>query len=112
MVTAFQNVADALRALQTDADAVRVATLADQAAGQTLVITRRQLNLGQVSYLLLLTAEQADLQARLTLVQSQALRLSDTAGLFQALGGGWWNRSDSKVRDPHGDDPISLVGLR
>ncbi len=112
VVTAFQNVADALRALQTDADAVRVATLADQAAGQTLVITRRQLGLGQVSYLLLLSAEQADLQARLTLVQSQALRLSDTAGLFQALGGGWWNRNDSKVRDPHGNDPITLVGLR
>ncbi len=112
VITAFQNVADALRALQTDADAVRVATLADQAAGQTLVITRRQLSLGQVSYLQLLNAEQADLQARLTLVQSQALRLSDTTGLFQALGGGWWNRNDSKVRDPHGDDPITLVGLR
>ena len=91
---------------------MRIATLADQAAGRTLVITRRQLSLGQVSYLQLLNAEQADLQARLTLVQSQALRLSDTAGLFQALGGGWWNRNDSKVRDPHGNDPITLVGLR
>lgn len=112
VITAFQNVADALRALQTDADAVRVATLANQAAGQTLMITRRQLSLGQVSYLQLLNAEQADLQARLTFVQSQALRLSDTTGLFQALGGGWWNRNDSHVRDPHGDDPITLVGLR
>jgi len=27
-------------------------------------------------------------------VQAQAGRYADTAALFQALGGGWWNRSD------------------
>jgi hypothetical protein len=25
-------------------------------------------------------------------VQTRAARLSDTAALFQSLGGGWWNR--------------------
>jgi outer membrane protein TolC len=52
------------------------------------------LELGQVSYVALLTAEQTTLQARITLVQARASRLADTAALFQALGGGWWNRDD------------------
>jgi outer membrane protein TolC len=29
-------------------------------------------------------------------VQAQANRFADTAALFQALGGGWWNRPDLK----------------
>ncbi len=71
-----------------------------------------QLSLGQIAYLGLLSAEQTELQAKLTLVQAQAAPLSDTAALFQALGGGWWNRSDVKVRDIHGDDVLSIIGLR
>ncbi len=31
----------------------------------------------------------------LALIQGQASRLADTAALFQALGGGWWNRMDA-----------------
>ncbi len=112
IVTSFQNVADALRALQTDADAVRVATIAARAADATLAITREQLRLGQVGYLALLNAEATELQAKLTQIQSQAVRLADTAALFQALGGGWWNRQDVQVRDPRGDDLLGLVGIR
>ena len=112
IVTAFQNVADSLRALQTDAEAVRVATEAARAANAALAITREQLRLGQIAYLGLLNAEQTELQAELTLIQSQAARLSDTAALFQALGGGWWHRDDVKVRDVHGDDLLGIVGLR
>ena len=82
------------------------------ASAATLVITREQLRLGQITYLGLLNAEQTDLQARLTLIQSQAARLADTAALFQALGGGWWHRDDVQVRDIHGDDVLSLLGLR
>ncbi len=52
---------------------------------------RKQLELGQVAYLALLNAEQTYAQAQVALVQAQAARLSDTAALFQALGGGWWN---------------------
>ena len=111
VVTAFQNVADALRALQTDADAVRVATEAANTATAALGITREQLRLGQIAYLGLLNAEQTELQARLTLVQAQAARLADTAALFQALGGGWWHRADVQVRDVHGDDIVGIVGI-
>ena len=111
IITAFQNVADALRALQTDADGVRVATTAANTADAALAIVRKQLSLGQIAYLGVLNAEQTELQAKLTLIQAQSSRLSDTAALFQALGGGWWNRGDVKVRDIRGDDILSIIGL-
>jgi NodT family efflux transporter outer membrane factor (OMF) lipoprotein len=97
VITAFQNVADALRALQADADALVAASASEQAAARSLGIVQRQLQLGQIAYLSLLNAQYTYQQARLSLVQAEANRLSDTAGLFQALGGGWWNRSDDKV---------------
>ena len=91
VITAMQNVADTLHALQSDADALAAAVASEQAAGRSLAIVRKQLELGQVAYLALLNAEQTYQQAKLALVQAQAARLTDTAALFQALGGGWWN---------------------
>lgn len=92
VLTAMQNVADTLHALQSDADALVAAVETRRATARTLAITRKQLALGQVAYLTLLNAQQTDQQARLAVVQAQASRLADTAALFQALGGGWWNR--------------------
>jgi outer membrane protein TolC len=92
VIAAFQNVADTLHALQSDADALAAAVASEQAAGRSLAIVRKQLELGQVAYLALLNAEQTYQQAKLALVQAQAARLADTAALFQALGGGWWSR--------------------
>jgi NodT family efflux transporter outer membrane factor (OMF) lipoprotein len=94
VIAALQNVADSLRALQSDADALSAAAAAQQAASASLEITRRQLQLGGVNYLSLLTAESAYQQALSSVVQAQASRYADTAALFQALGGGWWNRAD------------------
>jgi len=98
VITAFQNVADSLRALQSDADAVRTAQNAEQTAQASLDIARAQLRLGQVNNLVLLTAEQTFFQALLNLVQARTNRLADTVALFQALGGGWWNREDVPER--------------
>src|SRR5262249_41294849 len=92
VLTGFQNVADALYALQADADSLRAAVAAEQASRRTLDITLKQQELGAVSYLALLSARQAYQQALITRVQAQASRLADTAALLQALGGGWWNR--------------------
>jgi NodT family efflux transporter outer membrane factor (OMF) lipoprotein len=97
VVSAFQNVADALRALQADAEALAAASASEQAATRSLTIVQRQLDLGQIAYLSLLNAQNTYQQARLALVQAQANRLADTAGLFQALGGGWWNRTDDRL---------------
>ncbi len=94
VLTAFQNVADTLHALQQDADALQAAAAAKNAASVTLDLSRKQYQSGYVSYLALLSAEQAYQQALINLVQAQANRYADTAALFQALGGGSWNRPD------------------
>jgi NodT family efflux transporter outer membrane factor (OMF) lipoprotein len=87
VLTAFQNVADALHALNTDADALNAAGRAEAAAQKSLEVARRQLELGSVSYLALVSAEQTYQQAVISLTQARANRVADTAALFQALGG-------------------------
>ena len=94
VLTAFQNVADTLNALEEDADALKTAVAAADSTKVTLDITGRQVQTGYSSYLSQLTAEQAYQQAHIALVQAQANRYADTAALFQALGGGWWHRAD------------------
>jgi NodT family efflux transporter outer membrane factor (OMF) lipoprotein len=87
VLTAFQNVADALHALDTDAAALSAASRAEGAARNTLEVVRRQLELGSVNYLALLSAQQAYEQALVNAIQARAGRYADTAALFQALGG-------------------------
>jgi NodT family efflux transporter outer membrane factor (OMF) lipoprotein len=87
VLTAFQNVADALHALNTDADALDAAGRAESAAQQSLTVAQHQLEFGSVSYLALVNAEQTYQQAVIALTQARASRLADTAALFQALGG-------------------------
>ena len=96
-LTAFQNVADALRALQLDAATLKAQYNALDAAAQTLDLARGQYRLGAIAYLTLLNSERSYAQARLGVVQAQAARYADTAALFQALGGGWWNRINVKT---------------
>lgn len=92
VLTSFQNVADTLRAIESDALALQAAATAEAVARESLALTERQYKLGALSVLSLLDAERAHRQTRLALVQAQAARLTDTAVLFQALGGGWWLR--------------------
>lgn len=94
LITAFQNVADVLVALQSDADGLQAAVTSERAAARSVEIARGQLRLGAGSYLSVLTAEQLHQTSRSALGQAQARRLSDTAALFAALGGGWWHRDD------------------
>ena len=98
VIAAFQNVADTLHALVSDATALNAALAAEQAAKVTLDLTAKQQQVGYVNYLTLLTAEQAYQTAVATRVQAQATRFGDTAALYQALGGGWWHREDGKSK--------------
>jgi NodT family efflux transporter outer membrane factor (OMF) lipoprotein len=98
VLTGCQNVADALNALEQDAAALKTAVAAVDSAKVTLDLSRQQWQVGYGSYLALLNAEQTYQQARLNLVQAQANRFADTAALFQALGGGWWNRAELKQK--------------
>lgn len=94
LLTAFQNVADSLRALESDASALAAQAESESFAAETLALAREQYKLGAISYLTLLDAQRSYQQAHIGLVQAQATRYADTAALFQALGGGWWNRAD------------------
>ena len=96
---AFQNVADTLVALDQDAKGLQAAATADAAAKTTLDLTQRQLQDGYTNYLGLLNAQSAYQQTEIALVQAEANRFADTAALFQALGGGWWHRTDLAGND-------------
>jgi outer membrane protein TolC len=97
VVGAVQNVADVLRALQNDADALKAARDFERAARTSFDLARQQVELGNANVLLLLTAQSTYLNALIAVVQARANRLADTAALFQALGGGWWNRVEPPV---------------
>jgi NodT family efflux transporter outer membrane factor (OMF) lipoprotein len=110
VLTAFQNVADSLHALVFDADALKADVDAERAAERALNFARTANELGSTSYLTLLTAEQAYQLAVINRVQAQANRLADTAALFQALGGGWWNRSGEAPDRAKSADGPNLSG--
>jgi NodT family efflux transporter outer membrane factor (OMF) lipoprotein len=97
VITAFQNVADTLHAVQSDADALAAAAEAERAAKVVKTLTEKQHALGYVDFLTQLAAEENYQQALITLLAARTNRYGDTASLFQALGGGWWNRSGSDV---------------
>jgi len=92
VLTAFQNVADTLQALDQDAKTLKQQVEVEMAAQQTLDLITQQFRLGAVNSLALLDAKRTWQAARINLVQAQAARYADTAALFQSLGGGWWNR--------------------
>jgi NodT family efflux transporter outer membrane factor (OMF) lipoprotein len=92
VVGGVQNVADSLHAIQNDADALNAARDFQRAAKVSFDLAQQQMQTGYANILILLTAQQTYLQATLQVVQARAARLSDTVALFQALGGGWWNR--------------------
>jgi len=94
VITAYQNVADTLHVSLSDADALSLDVDAEASAKVTYDLTRRQAEIGYVDTLTLLSAETAYQQTLLTRVQAQATRYGDTVSLFQALGGGWWNRKE------------------
>ena len=95
MLNAFLNVANTLRAIDTDADEVTATADAERLANESLRLVERQYQLGAVSYLASLDAQRTYLSTRVALVQARAARFTDTAALFQSLGGGWWNAPDA-----------------
>jgi NodT family efflux transporter outer membrane factor (OMF) lipoprotein len=92
VLNAFQEVANALRALETGAQGLKAASDAERYAYETLDLVQQQYKLGTASYLAVLYYQNQYQQAKVKSVAAQATRFSDTAALFAALGGGWWNR--------------------
>ncbi|WP_426193972.1 efflux transporter outer membrane subunit [Pseudomonas sp. NFXW11] len=108
---AFQDVANALRALQADAETLAQQVAAETAARQSLELAQAQYRLGAVGYLNLLTAQQAYQNAVLGRVRAQAARYSDSSALFMALGGGWWQRQDVDPASQGHPDRFGLPSL-
>lgn len=112
VITAFQNVANALQAIKHDAETLRSQVAAEKAAAESLDISQAQYAAGSTTYTTVLNAEQTLLNARLNRVQAQAARFADTAALIQALGGGWWNRLDETPASlPKPTDLISTMPI-
>jgi NodT family efflux transporter outer membrane factor (OMF) lipoprotein len=104
VLTAYQNIADTLHAMLADADSLRAAAESERAAKATLELTHERMQYGYTDYLTDLAAEMAYQQAVLGLVQARASRFGDTAALYQALGGGWWNRAAALSASSGGRD--------
>jgi NodT family efflux transporter outer membrane factor (OMF) lipoprotein len=105
VLQAFQNVADTLTALDNDAQQFRAEYDSVNAAKASLDLIQKQYERGAVNSISLLTAQQTYQQARIAYVRAMASRYTDTVSLFQALGGGWWNRNDQgalQARSSHG----------
>lgn len=105
VLVGFQNVADTLNALELDAQFLKVQTEAEVTAKKALDITQAQYTIGAVDYVALLLAQRQYHTARIEQIKAQASRYTDTAALFQALGGGWWNRESLS---PPRCDPLRL----
>jgi NodT family efflux transporter outer membrane factor (OMF) lipoprotein len=99
VLNAVRNVSDSLRAIQSDAVTLRAQERAARTANDSLALAREQFKAGAITYLTLLNAQRAQQQALIGLAQAQSARYADTAALFQALGGGWWNRHDAPSKD-------------
>ncbi len=94
VLSAFQNVADALRAVEYDAKALNAQTESVYTAKALYDLSRRQHELGAITYLALLNAQRDYNTAVISQIQAQAQRYTDTAALFVALGGGWWPKPE------------------
>lgn len=95
VLESFKDVADALKTLETDALTLKAQLATEQSAKENLGLVQQQYEAGAVDYLTLLSAQASYQSAKINLIQAKASRLADTAALFQALGGGWWNRAFS-----------------
>jgi len=99
VLEAFDQVADALQALEHDAQSLQAQRLARDSATQALALVQANFRSGLVAYVDVLSADVQVRQADLGYLQALAQRHQDTVALFVALGGGWWNRPGESTRD-------------
>ncbi|MDQ0456774.1 efflux transporter outer membrane subunit [Rhizobium paknamense] len=117
VISAFQNVADSLRAIQYDAKALQADMTAEKASHDSLIMAQEQYKTGAVDYPTVSTAQQTYQNAVITRVKAQATRYTDTVALYQSLGGGWWNRDDQteqaypRIKPGHFAGPAQSAAL-
>jgi NodT family efflux transporter outer membrane factor (OMF) lipoprotein len=97
VLQALREVADVLGAIEHDAQALQARSEAAAQAEGAYQIASRRYDAGGISQVALLDAQRQQLQTALDQVASQAARYTDSATLFQALGGGWWTENQSSL---------------
>jgi len=97
VLSAFEQVADTLRALEHDAESLQAQSQALNTAEEALRLVQVNYQAGLVNYVQVVIANDQYHQARTGYLQALAQRFQDTVALFVALGGGWWN-ADEKVQ--------------
>ena len=113
VLTALQNVADALTALASDAKVLTAATRAEDLAKRSLAVSDVEYKAGALTYANLLVAETAFASATIIRLQAQAQRLTDTAALFQVLGGGWTGDvAQSSIVEPRRSDLLTKRSVK
>lgn len=100
VLNAFQEVANALRAVEISARTLKAASDSERYSYDALRLVERQYELGTGSYFSVLMAQNKYQAAKRNLIQAQSDRFTDTATLFAALGGGWWNREGPAFQPP------------
>ncbi len=98
VLAALAQVADALDALQHDAETLSAQSEGVSTAAEALHLIQTNYRAGTVNYLQVLIADYQYHQAIIGYIQAMGQRLQDTAALFVALGGGWWNAYDGRFR--------------
>jgi outer membrane protein TolC len=99
VLEAFGEVADTLTAIDHDAQTLKARSEAAADADASYRIAQGRYQAGGISELVLLEAERQQLQTVLDRTAATAARFSDSATLFQALGGGWWNAAPVSAPD-------------
>lgn len=94
---ALAQVADVLLALQYDAEALQHQSQELNLAQERMHLVQTNYQAGLVNYQQVLITQSQYFQSKLNYLQTLALRFQDTAALFVALGGGWWNMDEKKL---------------
>lgn len=110
VISAFQDVANSLRAIQYDAKTLQAQSAAEKAAHESLSMAQEQYKTGAVDYPTISNAQQTYQTAVVSRVKAQAARFTDTVALYQSLGGGWWNRNDQTEQSLPRVKPGLLAG--
>ncbi len=99
IVSAFQNVEDALIAYSKDAEQERLQREAVMSARRAFQLSEAQLKGGIIDVTTLLQVQQTLFTAEIAYAQIRQARLQAAVTLYQALGGGWYKPSDAAIAE-------------
>jgi NodT family efflux transporter outer membrane factor (OMF) lipoprotein len=110
VLSAFGDVADVLRAIQRDGESLSAYIEAEEAARASLDLARLRFKVGTGDYTDVLSAQQTYQEARISRAEAEADRYLDAAALFEALGGGWWNRPENILEPAPAHESVTVTG--